>query len=64
MKVLDKILQKAKAFMEEIGEMAYFAGRFFKEVFSRPFEFNEFLRQCYNMGNQSLLLVGVTGFII
>ena len=64
MKVLDKILQKARAFMEEIGEMAYFAGRFFKEVFSRPFEFNEFLRQCYNMGNQSLLLVGVTGFII
>ncbi|MCL9808676.1 MlaE family ABC transporter permease [Flavobacterium luminosum] len=51
-------------FLIEVGDISYFAGRFFKEVVKRPFEFNEFLRQCYNMGNRSLLLVGVTGFII
>jgi phospholipid/cholesterol/gamma-HCH transport system permease protein len=53
-----------KDFFIEIGELAYFALRFFKEVFTKPFEFKELLRQCYSIGNRSLLLVGVTGFII
>lgn len=53
-----------KSFFTEIGELSYFAGRFFKEVFTRPFEFKELLRQCYNMGNRSLFLVGITGFIL
>jgi phospholipid/cholesterol/gamma-HCH transport system permease protein len=53
-----------KSFFIEVGELSYFAGRFFKEVFSRPFEFKELLRQCYSIGNRSILLVGVTGFII
>jgi len=60
----NNISTKLSAFLIEIGEMSYFAGRFFKEVFKRPFEFKELLRQCYNMGNRSLLLVGITGFII
>ncbi|HSP40281.1 MAG TPA: ABC transporter permease [Gillisia sp.] len=54
----------ARSFFEEVGELSVFAGRFFKEVFSRPIEFREFLNQCYNMGNRSLLLVGITGFIL
>ena len=53
-----------KTFFIEIGELAYFARRFFKELFKKPFEFKELLRQCYSIGNKSLLLVGVTGFII
>jgi phospholipid/cholesterol/gamma-HCH transport system permease protein len=53
-----------KSFFIEIGELSYFTTRFFKEVFRRPFELKELLRQCYNMGNKSLLLVGITGFII
>jgi len=61
---VSKTLSKIEAFFIEIGELAYFAGRFFKEVFSRPFEFKELLRQCYSVGNRSLLLVGITGFII
>ncbi len=62
-----KLLQipdKFRAFFIEIGELSYFAGRFFKELFSKPFEFKELIRQCYNVGNRSLLLVGVTGFIL
>jgi len=62
-----KLLQipdKFRAFFIEIGELSYFASRFFKELFSRPFEFKELIRQCYNVGNRSLLLVGVTGFIL
>lgn len=50
--------------MIELGELSYFAGRFFKELFTRPFELKELLRQCYLMGNKSLMLVGVTGFIL
>ena len=53
-----------KQYFIEIGELAYFAGRFFKELFRPPFEFKELLRQCYHMGNRSLVLVMVTGFII
>ena len=53
-----------KAFLIEVGDMSYFFGRFFKELFKRPFEFKELLRQCYNIGNRSLLLVVITGFII
>lgn len=60
----NKISEGIKSFLIELGEQSYFTARYFKEVFKRPFEFNEFLRQCYNVGNRSLLLVGVTGFII
>ncbi len=62
--MLFRILNNAKLFFIEIGELTYFTGRFFKEVFSRPFEFKELLRQCYDMGNRSLFLVAVTGFIL
>lgn len=55
---------KLKSFLEETGSIAYFAARFFKEVFKPPFEFSELLRQCYYLGNRSLLLVMVTGFIL
>jgi|TARA_R110002072_G_scaffold66499_4_gene164001 phospholipid/cholesterol/gamma-HCH transport system permease protein len=58
------ITVKTKRFFEEIGDMTYFAIRFFKEVFTTPFEWKELLRQCYQMGNRSFLLVGVTGFIL
>jgi phospholipid/cholesterol/gamma-HCH transport system permease protein len=59
-----KVVTSFKIFLIEIGELSYFTGRFFKELFNPPFEFKEFWRQCYNMGNRSLLLVSVTGFII
>ena len=58
------IKSKVQDFFIEIGELSIFTGRFFKEVFSYPFEYKELLKQCYYIGNKSLLLVGVTGFII
>ncbi|EMQ96323.1 MlaE family ABC transporter permease [Xanthomarina gelatinilytica] len=61
---MQKTTHLFKSFFIEVGELSYFAGRFFREVFSRPFEFKELLRQCYSVGNRSILLVGVTGFII
>jgi phospholipid/cholesterol/gamma-HCH transport system permease protein len=59
-----KMPKNLRDFLIEVGDLSYFAGRFFRELFTRPFEFKELIRQCYNMGNRSLLLVGVTGFIL
>ncbi len=59
-----KFISNLKSFLEEIGELSSFAGRYFREVFKKPYEMTELLQQCYSMGNKSLLLVGVTGFII
>jgi len=58
------VLDRIKSFFDEIGDMTFFAARFFRELFSAPFEIRELLRQCYNVGNRSLFLVLVTGFIL
>jgi phospholipid/cholesterol/gamma-HCH transport system permease protein len=63
-KYFANIIEGIKSFLKEVGEISYFAGRFFKEFLFSPYEFKEFLRQCYYIGNRSLFLVGVTGFII
>ncbi len=53
-----------ESFFIDIGSFSFFALRFFREIFNPPFEFKELLKQCYNIGNRSLLLVSLTGFII
>ncbi len=59
-----KMTDEAKEFLIEIGELSQFTLRFLKEAFKPPYEFQELLRQCYYIGNRSLVLVGVTGFIL
>lgn len=59
-----QILNNIKTFLIEIGELSFFAFRFFKEALAPPFEFKELIRQCYNIGNRSIVLVGITGFIL
>lgn len=53
-----------KSFLNETGEIARFAARFFREGFRPRYEFAEFFRQCFVVGYQSLPLVGLTAFII
>lgn len=48
----------------EIGKVALFTKRFFKELFTTSFEVKEFFWQCYAMGYKSLPLVSITGFIM
>ncbi|SDR67183.1 phospholipid/cholesterol/gamma-HCH transport system permease protein [Polaribacter sp. KT25b] len=60
----NSIKASTKLFFNEVGDIIYFAIRFFREVFTSPFEWKEFLRQCYQIGNRSFLLIGVTGFIL
>jgi phospholipid/cholesterol/gamma-HCH transport system permease protein len=51
-------------FFIEVTMMTRFTLRFFKEVWRPPYEFSETLKQAYLIGNKSLPLVAVTGFII
>lgn len=41
-----------------------FSVRFFREVFKPPYNMNELVKQFFQIGNKSLGLVGITGFII
>lgn len=47
-----------------IGDVALFIANIFKNTFSREFEFKEFLRQCFQVGNKSLGLISITGIVI
>lgn len=53
-----------ESFLSEIGNLAAFIGRFFKEVFRPKYEFEELLNQCFFIGNKSLVLVCATGLIM
>ena len=66
-KLSEKTIAKTKiahGFFSEVGNMSMFIGSIFKETFSVHFEFKEFLRQCFEIGNKSLPLVAITGAIM
>lgn len=48
----------------DAGHATKFAGRFFTELITPPYEIKEFVKQCYIIGYKSLPLVGITGFIM
>ncbi len=51
-------------FLMIVYGMYNFSARYFKEVFKPPYEFKETFRQFFEIGNKSLGLVSLTGFII
>ncbi|MBG6111606.1 phospholipid/cholesterol/gamma-HCH transport system permease protein [Flavobacterium sp. CG_23.5] len=53
-----------KNIFNDLGKVSLFVIRFFKEVFKPPYEFKEFIKQCYTIGYKSLPLVTITGFIM
>ncbi len=53
-----------KQVFTDAGNITIFALRFFKDIFRPPFEIKEITRQCYSVGNKSLPLVAITGFIM
>ncbi|MBI4947538.1 MAG: ABC transporter permease [Bacteroidetes bacterium] len=61
---MTKTFEPLKSFFSEVGGISIFAGRFFREGFLPPYEFNELLRQSFEIGYRTLTLVGVTGFIM
>src|SRR5689334_8544961 len=50
--------------MEVIGAFWVFSMKFFRELFNFPFEWKEFIRQAFQTGNRSLVLVMTTAFIM
>jgi phospholipid/cholesterol/gamma-HCH transport system permease protein len=56
--------QMATLFLADLGVFFLFFFHTVKETFSRSFEFKEFLRQCYQIGNRTLPLISVTGVVI
>jgi len=55
---------KFRQFLVSTGDLSRFAGRFFVEGAKGRYETAEWLRQCYEIGNRSLPLVALTGFIM
>lgn len=53
-----------KRWLESIGDQVGFFFSFFRNLFTGGFEWSEFVRQCYEIGYRSLLLVGITSFIM
>lgn len=56
--------QKVNSFFLAAGNFFLFVYITTREMFSRQFEFKEFLRQCYLIGNKTLPLISVTGLIM
>jgi phospholipid/cholesterol/gamma-HCH transport system permease protein len=50
--------------LAEAGSQALFLKSFIANMFKRGFEWNELFHQCYLVGNKSLGLIAVTGFIL
>lgn len=51
-------------FFGDIGNATKFVLKVIANTFGKDFEFNQFLKQCFAIGNQSLGLISVTGIII
>jgi phospholipid/cholesterol/gamma-HCH transport system permease protein len=51
-------------FLDEVGAIGRFTGKFLVQWFKPRYEWNELLKQCYVIGYKSLPLVGMTGFIM
>jgi len=66
-KLSEKAIAKtaeAHNFLTDVADFFLFFSRTCKEIFSRDFEFKEFLRQSFKIGYKSLPLISVTGFIM
>jgi phospholipid/cholesterol/gamma-HCH transport system permease protein len=55
---------KFAEFIRNSGDAGLFIIKVIKNTFSKEFEFNEFLKQCYQVGNKSLGLISITGIVI
>ena len=57
-------MHQLKIFPGRVGDLALFAGKFLKQVWQRPLEGRELIRQLDETGTKSLVLVLVTGCAI
>ena len=55
---------KFNLFLVNTANVFLFLGKVFKNTFSKNFEFKEFIKHCFQIGNKSFGLISVTGTII
>lgn len=55
---------KWQRFLINVADVVLFIKTVFKNTFARGFEFGEFVKQCFQIGNKSLPLISVTGIIV
>lgn len=55
---------KLTQFIRNSGDVVLFVVNAIKNIFSTSFEFREFLKQCFMVGNKSLPLISITGIVI
>jgi phospholipid/cholesterol/gamma-HCH transport system permease protein len=58
------VLPAWKQWLEAVGDQVEFFLKFVRNIFTGGFEWSEFIRQCYEIGYRSLMLVGITSFIM
>ena len=66
-RISEKTISKtneASNFLTDFADVLLFITRTIRETFSRDFEFKEFLKQCFQIGNKTLPLISVTGIIM
>ena len=51
-------------FFIEVNNLFKFVIQIFKEAFTPPYEFQEVIKQCYQLGYKSLLLITAQGSLI
>ena len=56
--------EEAGNFLTNIADVFLFIVQIVRETFSRNFEFQEFFRQCFQIGYKSLPLISITGTIM
>jgi len=54
---------KIEMFLRRVADIYRFILKVIKNFFLPPYEWKEILRQCYEVGNRSLFLIGFTAFI-
>ncbi|NHN26897.1 ABC transporter permease [Flavobacterium jejuense] len=62
--LVNDIKKKFIVFFIDIANVVNYQNSVFKNIFTNTFEFNEFLKQCYQIGNKSVGLISITGIII
>src|SRR6185312_4018019 len=60
----EAIIPGWKRWLEGVGDQVTFFFKFFRNIFTGGFEWSEFVRQCYEIGYRSMMLVGITSFIM
>jgi phospholipid/cholesterol/gamma-HCH transport system permease protein len=60
----DIFTKRIDSFFVDVYNIHKFLTRLFREVFKKPYEFREIIRQCYEVGFKSIPLITLTGFVV